>query len=218
VIRYHLTADASGAAQAGARGDVVVIVDVIDMSTTAEALWEEGVYSIWGAAPDGCRAPVKVDPERIGILAGEEAKATRRDVLIISEPRVATEEERKRRCTSVLDGLAQVGVLPEGVYPNLGAETIKQFVAKGKITILVTDTGGVAYDAAYQAGASAITTATVARTYGMRGDASARAGVGRALKLSRELGASITYVAASANSIEDVLAVEYLAKLGIDGV
>ncbi|HHZ20610.1 MAG TPA: hypothetical protein GX391_08910 [Firmicutes bacterium] len=215
MIRLHVTADASGAAEAGARGDVVVIVDVIDMSTTAEALWEEGVLEVFGAAVDGCRVPVKVDPEMMGYLAGQAALARSCGVVVVAEPRVATEEERCQRCRLALAGLERAGVRPEGIYPNLGAETVKQFTARNKVALLVTDTGGAAFDAAWQAGATVVTTATVARTMGRRGQSPALAGVQRSLALAKADGKSITFVAASANSLEDVLAAEYLANLAL---
>lgn len=153
-----------------------MIVDVIDMSTTAEALWEEGVLEVFGAAVDGCRVPVKVDPEMMGYLAGQAALARSCGVVVVAEPRVATEEERFQRCRLALAGLERAGVRPEGIYPNLGAETVKQFTARNKVALLVTDTGGAAFDAAWQAGATVVTTATVARTMGRRGQSPALAG------------------------------------------
>lgn len=218
MIRLHVTADASGAAEAGARGDVVVIVDVIDMSTTAEAIWEDGALEVFGAAVDGSRAPVKIDPELMGYLAGKAAIAHDCGVIVVAEPRVATEEERRQRCRSALTGLQKAGVQPEGVYPNLGAESTKNFSAKDKVALLVTDTGGVAFDAAWQAGAPAVTTATVARTKGMRGQEPACQGVERARQLAMACGRGISFVAASANSLEDVLAAEYLANLGLNTI
>jgi uncharacterized protein YggE len=112
-----------------------------------------------------------------------------------------------------LTGLKRAGIEPEGVYPNLGAETIKQFQAANRIGLLVTDTGGTAFDAAIQAGASAVTTATIARTRLKRGIDPARAGVTRAINMAKKSGGGITFVAASANSWEDVLAAEYLANM-----
>jgi hypothetical protein len=215
MLRLQITADASGAAAAGARGDVVVIVDVIDMSTTAEALWDDGIRGVWGAAVAGSRAPVPINPEQMGFLAGQAAIAEDCAVIVIAEPRVATMEERLRLCRPALDGLKRAGLEPEGIYPNLGAETTKQFAAKGRIGLLVTDTGGTAFDAAVQAGASAVTTATVARTRAKRGIEPARAGVRRAIDLAAKTGQGITFVAASANSWEDVLAAEFLANLSL---
>lgn len=215
MLRLQVTADASGAAAAGSRGDVVVVVDVIDMSTTAEALWDEGIVAIWGAAPEGSRAPVVIDPEKMGFMAGQAAQAAGCGVIVITEPRVGSDEERLRLSGPALAGLTRAGIRPEGIYPNLGAETVKQFEARGRMGLLVTDTGGTAFDAAVQAGASAVTTATVARTRMKRGIEPALAGLRRSMDLAEQMGRSLTFVAASANSLEDVLAAEYLANLGL---
>lgn len=218
MLRLQVTADASGAAAAGIRGDVVVIVDVIDMSTTAEALWDEGILCIWGAATANSRSPVTVNPEKMGYMAGQSAMERGCGVIVISEPRVATMEERLKLCRPALEGLKKVGIEPEGVYANLGAETIKEFQAMGKVALLVTDTGGTAFDAAIQAGASAVTTATIARTRAKRGIEPARAGLSRAMDLAAKTGKGLTFVAASANSWEDVLAAEYLANMSLMGL
>lgn len=45
-----VTTDASGAYQAACSGQVVVIVDVIDMSTTLEAALQEGAALVLGLA------------------------------------------------------------------------------------------------------------------------------------------------------------------------
>jgi hypothetical protein len=50
---------------------VVVIVDIIDMSTTLEAALEAGARKVYGASPDGVIVPVDVKPEVIGLEAGE---------------------------------------------------------------------------------------------------------------------------------------------------
>lgn len=217
MLRLQVTADASGAAAAGARGDVVVVVDVIDMSTTAEALWDEGIRGVWGAAVAGSRSPVSVNPQQMGYLAGQAAKAEGCGVIVISEPRVASMEERLILCRPALEGLKKAGISPEGIYPNLGAETIKQFKAEGRMALLVTDTGGTAFDAAIQAGASAVITATIARTRAKRGIEPARAGLLRASDWVTKTGKGLTFVAASANSWEDVLAAEYLANMSLAG-
>lgn len=213
MIRYQVTADASGAALAGQRGDVVVVIDVIDMSTTAEALIDGGIDGLWGAAPAECKAPVSVNPERIGMLAGKEALSKETEVVVVAEPRVGSEDERHRLCQPVLHGVTKAGAKIAAIIPNLGAETVKITEVQGKVAILVTDTGGTAFDAAYQAGAAAVLTATVARTQKKRGQQPALDGVLRAKQLAMERQASITFVAASANSLEDVLAAEYLGKL-----
>ncbi|MGI6552813.1 MAG: hypothetical protein ACOX37_07210 [Bacillota bacterium] len=49
----------------------MVIVDIIDMSTTLEAALEAGARKVYGASPDGVIVPVDVKPEVIGLEAGK---------------------------------------------------------------------------------------------------------------------------------------------------
>jgi len=65
--------NASGAVRAAKRGDVVMVVDIIDMSTTAEAALDGGAVAVWGASPDDTSAPVAVNPAQIGYRAGQKA-------------------------------------------------------------------------------------------------------------------------------------------------
>ncbi|AVX20073.1 MULTISPECIES: hypothetical protein [Carboxydocella] len=208
-----VTVNASGAAAAARQGLVVVIVDVIDMSTTAEGLLEAGAAAVIGASPDQTRAPVAVQPRQRGMEAGQKARELGTGVILVSEPRYGQEEERRARCQKALAGLAETGLTPELVLPNLGAETAKMADFAGKVILLVSDTGGVAYDAAVTAGAPAVLTATIARTIGRRGTEPARLGAERARLKARELGTGVAVVAASGNSLEDVLAAEYIGRL-----
>lgn len=208
-----VTVNASGAAAAARQGLVVVVVDVIDMSTTAEGLLEAGAALVIGASPDQTRAPVPVEPRQRGLEAGRRARELGTGVILVAEPRYGSEAERKARCQQALAGLAEAGLEPELVLPNLGAETAKMADCKDKVILLVSDTGGVAFDAALTAGAPAVVTATIARTIGKRGNEPARCGVERARQLARQLNTGVAVVAASGNSLEDVLAAEYLGRL-----
>lgn len=211
-----LTVNASGAVLAARAGNVVVIVDVIDMSTSLEAALDAGARQVFGASPAETRAPVEVHPEEIGRQAGEIAKREGSGVIIISEPRVGTEEERRSRSARVIRGIEEAGADVAVVLPNAGAETVKLADFAGKVVIGVSDTGGVAYDAALAAGAPAVLTGTVARTMRKKACEPARAAARRAVEKAVETGSGITVVAASANSLEDILAAEYIVKAIIE--
>jgi hypothetical protein len=207
-----LTVNASGAAAAAKNGQVVVVVDIIDMSTTCEAAIDAGALAVFGAAPDNARCPVATNPEYIGFVAGAKAVAAQTDIVIIAEPRVGSDEERLNSASKLIKGIEKSGAKVGAVLPNIGSETAKLIDLKGRVVVAATSTGGVAYDAAVAAGAPAVLTATVARTMYKRGLAPANAGAERAIASARQLKTGITVVAASANSLEDILASEYLVK------
>ena len=209
----NFSTDASGAARAGALGHVVVVVDIIDMSTTLEAALDAGAVAVFGASPDGATPPVAVSPEAVGRLAGALAVQEETDVVVVAEPRVGDDELRAGQVTRVVKGIRDSGADVGVIVPNLGAETARLVDMGGRVVVAATGTGGVAYDAALAAGAAAVTTATVARTLVKKGFAPARAGVIRAVELARQTEADITVVAASGNSLEDVLAAEYITRL-----
>ncbi len=208
-----LTVNASGAAKAAEAKNVVVIVDVVDMSTALESALDAGASHVFGASPDHVHAPVKLDPEAIGRHAGTMAKQEGTGVIIIAEPRVGTEDERRARCSRVIGGIEQAGAKVESVFPNIGAETVKLGDFADRVVIAVTDAGGVAFDAAYTAGSPAVLTGTIARTLRMKGPEPARAVVKRAIEAAFRTGSSISVVAASANSVEDILAAEYIMRM-----
>lgn len=210
--RIVVTNDASGARQAAIEGMLVIIVDVIDMSTTLESALDAGAYAVLGASPDYTRAPVKVEPYKIGKYAGNLAKEINSNIIIVSEPRVGTDEERINRCQKVMKGIEETGGIIETIIPNLGAETVKLVDFTDKIVVAVTDTGGVAYDAAFVESPQVIT-ATVARTYKQKGVEPALTGVKRAYDTIKTTDTGIAVVAASQNSLEDVLAAQYIANL-----
>jgi len=207
-----VTTNASGAVAGAKMGHVVMVVDVIDMSTTAEAALDAGALAVFGASPDVCRAPVELEPARIGRMAGELAVAKGTDVVLVSEPRVGTDDERKERARKTLAGITEAGAGLGAVLPNIGAETPKVVDLSGRVVVIVSDTGGVAYDAAVTAGAPGVVTGTVARTMVKRGLEPAKAAACRAVETAARLGTGVTVVAASANSLEDILAAEYIAR------
>lgn len=207
-----MTVNASGAAEAAKAGQVVIIVDVIDMSTTLEAALDAGAAFVLGASPNACRAPVSLSPENIGRQAGELAISVGTKVVIVSEPRIGNEEERLTKSGRAINGIMETGAIIEAVLPNAGAEITKMADFQGKIVVAVSDTGGVAYDAAVTAGAPAVMTGTIARTMSKRGTEPAKAAAARAIKAAKQAGTGIAVVAASANSLEDVLAAEYIMK------
>ncbi len=211
-----MTVNASGAAVAARQGDVVVIVDVIDMSTTLEAALDAGACAVFGAAPDGAAPPVAIDPAAIGLLAGQAAREKGTGVVLVAEPRVGTDEERMGSVSRVAGGLARAGAKIAAVLPNIGAETTKLYDMQNHVVIAATATGGVAYDAAVNAGAPAVLTGTVARTMRHKGAAPARMAAARAIQKARVLDSGITVVAASGNSLEDVLAAEYITRAIIE--
>ncbi len=207
-----VTTDASGARQAVRENLVVMIVDVIDMSTTLESALDAGAYAVLGCSPDFSRAPVPLDPHKIGQEAARLARETGQGIVLVTEPRIGTDKERIARCQKLLTSLEREKISIDAVVPNLGAETPKLVDMKNRVIVAVTDTGGVAYDAAFNEG-GAVFTGTVARTLAMRGIEPARQAVKRAKKLSREYNRGIAIVAASRNSMEDFLAAQFIANL-----
>ncbi|SHF28711.1 hypothetical protein SAMN02745133_02256 [Desulforamulus putei DSM 12395] len=211
-----LTANASGAARAAREGLVVMVVDVIDMSTTLEAALDAGALAVLGASPDGASPPVELNPAAIGRRAAEMALAAGTGVVLVTEPRVGTDRERAENASRLLAGVCQAGAEVTAIIPNLGAETPKICDLAGKVVVAATGTGGVAYDAAFTAGAPAIITGTVARTLKKKGSAPARAAARRAIEAAHQYNTGICVVAASANSLEDLLAAEYIMKAIIE--
>lgn len=212
-----VTADATGAYQAGRRQNVVIIVDVIDMSTTLESALEAGAVQVYGASSSLAKAPVPVNPEKIGYEAGLWAVKKNCPVVIVAEPRWGKKEDFIKTSQRALKGLQLTNAFVEGFYPNLGASTTQLCDFRGKVVLAVTDTGGVAFDAAYNAGGTVIT-GTVARTYESKGVQPALNVVRRAIRLANDLKKDITVVAASANSLEDILAAQYIGQRIIEEV
>ncbi|MGQ9556624.1 MAG: hypothetical protein ACUVTU_01545 [Desulfurispora sp.] len=208
-----LTTDASGAALAARQGLVVVIVDLIDFSTTMEAALDAGAAAVWGCAPDTARPPVEVNPYRTAALAARQAlDVSDGRLILVAEPRLGSEEQRRRTMPTVLRAIADSGARVECVLPNLGAETARLVDFQGRVVLGVTSTGGVAYDAAVTAGAPAVLTGTVARTLHHKGLQPARNSARRAVDAARQHRCGIAVVAASANSQEDILAARLIMQ------
>ena len=211
-----LTANASGAVQAAREGLVVMVVDVIDMSTTLESALDAGALVVLGASPDTAAPPVSLNPEGVGLRAAQLALAADTGVVLVTEPRVGTDEERMANASRLLRGIRQGGAEVTAVIPNLGAETPKICDLSGRVVVAATGTGGVAYDAAFTAGAPAVITGTIARTLKKKGSEPAKAAARRAIEAAQRHDTGICVVAASANSLEDLLAAEYIMKTIIE--
>jgi hypothetical protein len=211
--RIIVTTDASGAQQAAREGMLVMIVDVIDMSTTLESVLDAGAYAVLGSSPDFTRAPVKVSPEKIGREAVRLSKEAGKGIILVSEPRVGTDEERLGRCQKIIRGIEKEKGLIEAILPNIGAEVPKMATMDNRVIVAVTDTGGVAFDAAF-AESKLVITGTVARTYRQKGLEPALSAVKRAQQMMLDNDNNgIAIVAASRNSMEDVLAAQFIANL-----
>ena len=207
-----LTTDASGAQKAARDGMLVMIVDIIDMSTTLESAIDAGAFAVFGASPDFTRAPVELAPEKVGRVAGRLAKENDLKIILIAEPRVGNDAERLDRCKKVIKGIESQKAVIERVLPNAGAEVYKLCDFKNRIVVAVSDTGGVAYDAAFLY-ARKVFTGTVARSMTKKGIEPALCAVDRVLDNYQENDNGIAIVAASKNSQEDVLAAQFIYEL-----
>ena len=215
---YTVTTDASGAREAAQRGQLVVVVDVIDMSTTAEAAYQGGALAVYGASPDETASPVPRDPGWMAGYAAKEAKERSAELIVAAEPRTGSEAVQRQVAGKVFAALAKEGIEPT-VVGNLGAEVTRLVDFKGKVVLIVSATGGVAFEAAALAhpqGPRGVLTATIARAGKLRGSQAARAGIQRAISQAGERG--ICIAAASGQSLEDVLAAQYLYELLLERV
>lgn len=211
--------DASGAAAAAREGRVVVIIDVVDMSTTAEAALEVGAREVLGASPDSAGPPVPVNPEKIGYYAGREAGRNGCEIVVAAEPRLPTksgDERRRGSMNKFMRGIRRAGMQVADVVPNLGREVTELVDFAGKILVIISSSGGVAFDAAFNFFAPAVITGTVARTGEMSGSQPANAAAERAVSTATSHGCGIALVAASSNSPEDLMAADYIQKKIID--
>lgn len=209
--RLDVTFNASGAADAATRGRVVVVVDVVDAGTSAEAAVAAGAADVLGAAPTDGTIPVPVDPGAVGRRAAIEAGKLGTGVVVVAEPRVGTDEDRRRRCLPVLQALRTSGV-EHVLVPNQGAELASLAPLRDRMVVIVSTTGGAAFDAALTAGAPAVAFATTGRVPDRTGWDVAGLGVERAIRLAEQHDADLAIVAATANSADDVLAAFELAR------
>ncbi len=207
--------NSSGAAQAASLGNVIVIVDVIDMSTTAEAAMEAGAIRVMGASPADISVPVKVNPEKIGYIAGRQSLKAREGVIVAAEPRLMTDNCHKlrlNRIKQVEKGIKKAGADLFKIIPNLGKEVADLADFNKRVVVIVSPAGGAAYDAAYNAGARQVITGTVARTRNIYGEKPMTIAAKRAIYFAQKHKTGITIVAASSNSMEDILAAESISK------
>lgn len=206
--------NASGAAAAARQGNVVMIVDVIDMSTTAEAAIEAGACKVLGASPDHHNVPVTVNSEKIGYYGGKKAVKHNSSVIIAAEPRLIDKDnDRLNEIQQVIKGIERAGARLETIVPNIGREVADLTSFEDRVVIIVSPSGGTAYDAAYNYGAPVVITGTVARTNKNKGSQTARIAATRAIKEANKLKRGITVVAASSNSMEDVQGAQYICQL-----
>lgn len=211
----NVTFSASGAVEAARSGQLVVIVDAIDMSTTAEVSLAAGAKAVIGATPLGINPPVSVDPYARGIEAGKIAGPGGK-IIVFSEPRGAGRAaDRRAAAGPVIGGAESTGAVIEAIYSNSGFMVAEGRDLTDRVIVIVSHAGGLTYDAAITAGAVEVMTATIVRGYGRRGWEAAAVGVDRAIERATSLSTGITYVAASANAPEDVLAAFELAKMTI---
>jgi hypothetical protein len=155
--------------------------------------------------------PVKVEPGAIGRRAAAAAIREATDVVVIAEPRIGTEEERRSRALPVLQALRTQRIEYE-LAPNQGAELARAVRLRGRVAVIVSSTGGTAFDAAMAAGAPAACFATTGRIEGQTGWDVLQRGVRRAIDLALRNDSDLSIVAASANSSDDVLAAFELAR------
>ncbi|MGM0502319.1 MAG: hypothetical protein ACQERJ_07285 [Bacillota bacterium] len=208
----NITYNASGAVKAAKQGDVIVIVDIIDMSTTAEAVLDGGALTVLGASPDDVLAPVTVNPEKMGYWAGKKALKKKTEVIIIAEPRFRGYKKRTEKIQFILAGIHRAGAKIAGILPNIGAQITNFSKFENKVVIIASHTGGVAFDAAYNHGAVKVVTGTIVRTNYKHGVDPLYDSATRAIKAANKYNTGITVVASSANSYEDVLAAERIAQ------
>lgn len=204
--------DASGAAAASAAGEVVVIVDVVDMSTTLESALEAGAAAVFGASPAKVNCPAILCPAAVGYEAGLRAARLGTGVVVVAEPRGGTQDERRRQAMAAITGVEAGGGEVVALLPNLGKETPELYDLSGQVVLAVTASGGVAFDAAFNQGGTVVT-GTIARTLRRRREEPARCAAMRALQLALPSACGITIVAASGNSMEDILGAEYIYRV-----
>lgn len=194
--------DAGGASEAGKRGRVVVVVDVTDASTSAEAAVAADAAAVFGASPAGAEVPVVLDPGAVGRRAAAAAGRVGTDVMVLAGPDSDEEEERRNRALPVLQALRTASV-PYELVPDPGIELVGRLNIENRVVVLVSTTGGTAYDAALASGAPAVCFATTIGLQDRDGWDVIEKGVRRAVALAEQHGADLSIVAASATSPDD---------------
>ena len=195
---------------------MVCVVDVIDAATSAEVALETGASAVLGAAPAAADAPVAVDPAAVGRHAAALATEAGSGVVVVAEPRIGPDELRATSAALVLEAIRSSAAEAK-LVANQGAELPALARLKGQVVVVVSATGGTAYDAALRAGAPGVCFATTARIEGRSGWEVARLGAERAANLAREHGVGLSVVAASANSLDDCMAAFEVARILLPG-
>lgn len=213
--QLEIAFDASGAADAAKRGRVAAIVDVIDAATSAEASLAAGAIAVLGASPVGSGAPVRLSPESIARLAADTAAEHGTSVVIAAEPRIGEGHLRRAQAASICSVLDSQGIAYD-VVANQGAELPKLIDLRNKTVVIVSSTGGTAFDAAVASGAPAVCFATTARVQGLSGMQVTALGADRATKLAIAHRAPVSIIASSANSMDDCLGAFEIAKKMIE--
>ena len=204
--------DVTGASEAGRRGRVVVVVDVENSSTTAEAVVAAEAAAVFGASPAGSDVPVMLDPGAVGRRAAAAAGRVGTDVVVVAGPPAGQdEEERRDRALPVLQALRTASV-PYDLVPDHGLELPGKVDILNRVVVIVSPTGVTAYDAALAAGAAAACFATTARLQGRDEWDVIDRGIRRGVALAEHHGADISIVAATAGSSEDGRAAFDLAQ------
>ncbi len=213
VKTLNVSYNASGAAAAARQGNIVMIVDLIDMSTTAEAALEAGAIDVLGASPDQHKVPVTVNPEKIGYIAGKKALKHDTGVIISAEPRLISDDQaRIDGIQQTIKGIERAGAKLIKVIPNIGREVVELADLKDMVLVVVSPSGGAAFDTAYNYGAPLVITGTAARTNNKKGQQLIKTAAERAIEGAVRFSSGITVVASSSNSMEDVLAAQSIAQ------
>lgn len=208
----NVSFNTSGAYQAGKRGDVVVVVDVVDMSTTAESIIESNAISIYGVAPKGVSLPVETDYKKIAALAINDAKNNKTSVVLVAEPRIANDSDRRKAVEDIIREIEKNGINVDCIVANQGIETPKLADFTKKVAIIASQTGGSTFDAANHAGASKVLTGTVVRTMKSTGYENIEKAAERAINAAKKSNKGITVVAATANSYDDNAAAQQICN------
>ncbi|MBS4026469.1 MAG: hypothetical protein KGZ96_12445 [Clostridia bacterium] len=207
------TTDASGAAVCAQLGFITVIIDVIDMSTSLEACRYLGASLILGASPVRVNCPVKVAPAKVAGYALKYALENGKEILIVTEPRHGKEWDREENAAEIISIINNGGGKIAAIVPNIGGEIGELAEIKDRVVIGVTATGGTAFDAAFNILADQrVTTATVARVKGQNSHQLISATLSRITHQALNYNTGVAFIAASRNSMEDILAAQYLAQ------
>jgi hypothetical protein len=207
------TTDAGGAAACAQLGFITVIIDVIDMSTSLEACRYLGASLILGASPVKVNCPVRVDPAKVAGYALKYALENDKEILVVTEPRHGKEWDRQENAAEIISIITNGGGKISAVVPNIGGEIGQLAEIKDRVVIGVTATGGTAFDAAFNIlEDQRVTTATVARIKGQNSHQLISSTLCRITNQALTNNTGVAFIAASRNSMEDILAAQYLAQ------